>query len=186
MAHIACLGWGSLIWDPGELPIQGQWFSDGPLVHVEFLRKSGDGRITLVLDRSASATRSLWALMDNTDLGQTKEALRKRENISKENEAKYIGAWSTDETGPCLIVELPQWAQSRGIDSVVWTALPPKFDERNQVPTVEDVVLYLSGLSGGERDNAERYVRCAPKQIDTPYRRRIEAELDWKTLPLDC
>ena len=139
MAHIACLGWGSLVWDPRELPIQRQWLDDGPFVKVEFLRRSRDGRITLVLDDSASISRSLWAVMDTADLDHAKEALRKREDISEKNAVKHVGAWSRGETGPSLIVELSQWAGSRGIDHVVWTALPHKFDGKKQAPNVEEV-----------------------------------------------
>lgn len=176
MATIACLGWGSLIWDPRELPIQRKWFVDGPLLRVEFLRQSQDGRITLVLDKSAAPVRSLWAVMDATDLQAAKDALFNREGCKK---PEHIGAWSRGAESPPNIVELPQWAGAHGIDHVVWTGLPPKLGTKERVPTIDEVLAHLRGLVGASRDVAERYVRLAPRQIDTAYRRRIEAEFGW-------
>ncbi|HOW68396.1 MAG TPA: hypothetical protein P5055_13320 [Candidatus Paceibacterota bacterium] len=47
---IAILGWGSLIWNPRDLPITGDWQGDGPVLPIEFTRISDNGRLTLVID----------------------------------------------------------------------------------------------------------------------------------------
>ena len=180
MPLIACLGWGSLIWDPRELPVQREWFSDGPFIPVDFLRQSSDGRMTLVLDTSASLVRSLWTVMDTPVLAEAVAALRKREGIAEKNVANYLGNWSRGDAAPKLIADLPQWALSRGIEAAIWTALPAKFgQEDGRVATIEEVTSYLKGLTGRTRDEAERYIRYAPRQIDTLYRRKIEAALGW-------
>lgn len=177
---IACLGWGSLVWDVRELPIHRQWFADGPIVKVEFLRQSQGKRITLVLHASAEPVRSLWALMTVQTLDEAKKALAVREDILEKNVVKHIGCWSRGDADPPCITEIGTWAEARGVEHVVWTALPPKFKaENDKCPSPEEVVAHLSELRGPERDNAEKYVRRAPAQIDTPYRRFIEARLGW-------
>ncbi|GGX98833.1 hypothetical protein GCM10007160_28220 [Litchfieldella qijiaojingensis] len=182
MTTIACLGWGSLVWDPRELPIQRQWFDDGPLVHVEFARQSQDGRITLVLAETQIPVRSLWAVMDATELNSAKAQLRKREGIPEKNEVKHIGSWSTRRENPVLIPSLAGWADAHGIAHVVWTNLPPKFNGKETVPSAEQIVNYLSELTGAKRNVAERYIRFTPRQIDTEYRRHIEAVLQWTAI----
>lgn len=179
MTTIACLGWGSLVWDPRELAIQRRWFDDGPFIHVEFARQSQDGRITLVLVQTQSPVRSLWAVMDATNLASAKTDLRKREGILEKNEEKHIGIWSASQPSPELVPGLADWAVTHGVAHVVWTNLPPKFNGTETTPCAEQVVQYLSGLTGARREVAERYVRFAPRQIDTAYRRHIEAALQW-------
>lgn len=176
---IACLGWGSLVWDARELPIRRQWFADGPLIRVEFLRQSRDKRITLVLHSSAEPVRSLWALMSVHNLDEAKKSLAAREEISGQNPTKHIGGWSRGDTNPSCVIDIEAWAISRDIEHIIWTALPPKFNGKCDNPTHDEVVAHLSGLTGPARDNAEKYIRMAPAQIDTIYRKHIEARLGW-------
>jgi hypothetical protein len=92
---IACLGWGSLVWDPRELPIHGRWFEDGPLLPIEFARQSQDGRLTLVLVPGYEAkVRSLWTLFSVGTVDDAREALRRRERVLEKNKSQHIHAWS--------------------------------------------------------------------------------------------
>ncbi|MFL9895910.1 hypothetical protein [Paraburkholderia sp. RL17-381-BIF-C] len=180
MAKIVCLGWGSLIWNSGNLPLQSDWFGDGPSVQVEFARQSKNGRITLVLDRGAPPVQALWAVMESVNLNAARHALGDREGISPKARGRKIGAWPLhEEPLPGMVLDLPKWAQERDIDGVVWTALSSKFCGEERTPEGKEVVRYLAGLTGETRELAEEYVRKAPRQIDTPYRRMIEAALNW-------
>ncbi|BCX06100.1 MAG: hypothetical protein KatS3mg053_4038 [Candidatus Roseilinea sp.] len=113
------------------------------------------------------------------ELQSAKEALYDREGITGNNWTSRIGSWQRGEAAPDPIPALPDWAQAQGLDAVVWTALGPRFNGQAILPTADQVVQYLRTLTGAVRDNAERYVRCAPRQIDTEYRRRIESDLGW-------
>ena len=173
--RIACLGWGSLIWNPRTLPIKRYWFEDGPMIKVELARVSQDKRVTLVLTQEGTLVRSLWALMDCKNISSARRALVCRESTSE----KYVGSFEPGDSDPDNIQELPKWLDEKSLDAVVWTSLPTKLIENNDNPTEGQILEHLKCLRGSERQNAEQYIRKAPPQIDTDYRRRIEAELGW-------
>jgi hypothetical protein len=177
--RIACLGWGSLVWDPRELPIRREWFKDGPFAPVEFTRQSGDGRMTLVIDPRATPLRVLWALMVPSDLPEATKALCNREGIEDKNCSTRIGSWQARGAAPGSIPGLPAWAEAHELEAVVWTALGPKFGTENRPPNMQEVIEYLRGLRGAAREHAKQYFERTPRQIDTDYRRHVEAALGW-------
>ena len=76
---IACLGWGSLVWNHDEgLPVEGGWHTDGPQLPVEFTRVSSGERLTLVVTEGAPPVTILWAALAVSSLGDAMNALAKR------------------------------------------------------------------------------------------------------------
>jgi hypothetical protein len=181
---IGCLGWGSLVWNPKDLPVRGLWFSDGPLLPIEFARQSKDERITLVLCEGVSLVRSLWALMSVDGIDEAVKRLAERERIPSKNISTSLGIWSSDSKDTNELTQMiGNWAESLALDAVIWTALPPKFNgEKGKMPSADEVILHLSNLPHEKRKHAEEYIRMTPRQIDTDYRRKIEAALHWTPL----
>lgn len=181
---IACLGWGSLIWNPGELKIQRKWFQDGPILPVEFTRVSRDGRMTLVIDKNKDTrpVRVLWSLMNANDLEEAKESLGDREDTSGN---KILSVTVDENVGTDnLKLKVQNWLKFKDIEAVIWTGLSWRSEKNKKCfngkrPNKKQVVDYLSSLEGEERNRAEYYIRKAPKQIDTYYRREIEARFGW-------
>src|SRR6185437_10761195 len=154
---IACLGWGSLVWNPRELPIRRDWLKDGPFAPVEFVRQSSDGRITLVIEPQSEPVRVLWTRMLLHDLESARKALRDREGIPDKNWVLRIGFWTAGSPSPASIPGLAQWAEAHTLDAVVWTGLLPRFAGQERTPSAQEVIRYLGGLQDTVRDNAKEY-----------------------------
>jgi len=182
---IACIGWGSLIWDSRDLDVDGDWRANGPLLPVEFARQSSDGRITLVLGRGFASVPALWSVFNTRDLVEARESLRVREDVPRSRAALSIADWHRGEnpvSEPDATISA--WAARKDLEAAVWTNLPPKFGGIDgRIPTESEVVAYLQALEGEARAAAEKYVRRAPRQIATAYRRAIERALGWT--PID-
>jgi hypothetical protein len=180
--RIAILGWGSLIWDRRDLPISGDWRRGGPVLPVEFSRisKSGEraGCLTLVIDEQHGANvPTRFALSPRISLDAAIADLRTREGTSSER-IGYVNLVRNTERPfarqqhPHSCDAIKAWAQAQQWDGVVWTALPPNFEEVTHHPfSLEAAIQHLKGLGEPAKRRALDYVCRAPQEVVTPVRR---------------
>jgi hypothetical protein len=178
--RIAIIGWGSLIWDPRDLPREGTWQDDGPELKIEFKRISKDARLTLVIDSAAeSLVKTKYVLSPRTCLDDAAEDLRSREGTSR----KRIG-WvnvtdnttSGDQYGDQIDVHsiITCWCKKKRFDGAVWTALRPNFEKELEKPsTINEALCYLGKLPKNVRAEALRYIENAPDCVQTPFRKAV-------------
>jgi hypothetical protein len=178
LTMIAVLGWGSLFWDPRELVLENPWTEDGPLIRVDYLRRSSRNRVTLVLHETGREVPSLWTSYAGDNWTRVRDMLVVREGVTGQPEV--IQHWTTGGGERANIAGLPVWAGGKGADHVLWTGLPPRWDRIDgRLPTLEQVVGFLGGLRPDRHHAAEEYVRRTPAQIMTPIREAIQARLGW-------
>jgi hypothetical protein len=187
------VGWGSLIWDPRELPLRSPWQPDGPALPVEFTRVAADGRLTLGLRNGVVDVQTLWALMSDGELEVARAQLAQRERTVPDrigcldrhgggflDSLESIGGAGPGGGDGDVVRRLGSWLADRRLDAVIWTALPPNFEEQTGCAlSVGAAVSYLEQVSDEVRRRAEQYVRCAPSQVRTVIRQGLERVLGW-------
>jgi len=177
---VVILGWGSLIWDPRELPREGTWQKDGPTLPIEFSRVSKDARLTLVIDENNGAevvTRFVHS--PRTLIVDAIDDLARREGTGKKGIGfiDLVAGRSSVETvrshaATCAAVRI--WAQNQNITGVVWTALDPNFrPETGNDFTVENAIAYLQRLPASACAVALHYINSAPAEVVTPVRTAV-------------
>src|SRR5262245_27762249 len=143
--RIAILAWGSLIWDKRDLPISGVWQCGGPVLPIEFSRISSRGEragcLTLIIDEQNGVdVRTRFAPSPRSNLDHVIDDLCDREDITRSDRIGYVNlVRNTERTfarqqHPNACNTIKAWAQARGWDAVVWTALPSNFEEAVQRP----------------------------------------------------
>lgn len=172
---IACLGWGSLIWKSGALPVAGEWQTDGPSLPVEFCRVSDGGELATAICMNAPAVPVLWAWLEATTLSVACRALREREAIPED---RCDGIGSLLITGRDTGI-LTTWARRKVLKRSSGPGFRRSASQEGRVPAVDEAIAYLDGLSGQTRSHARDYICRVPAQLDTPYRRAIKEVLGW-------
>jgi hypothetical protein len=197
--RIGCLAWGSLFWDPRTLPHESPFREDGFPLPIEFSRVSLDGRVTLVIDESAAVLQTLWVPLSVSTLEEAVTRLGEREKVAPERRAEWIGRYQkgsprkgsagTDAAAPladaasALFDGLDEWLAARGLDAVVWTALPARTPGgRLHDPGLDALLEHLASLRGEARERAEEYIRRTPIGIRTKRREVFERVLGWVPL----
>ena len=174
---IGCLGWGSLIWKPGELRLAGDWRADGPALPIEFSRVADGGELATAICLGAATVDVLWAPLITNSLQQACDDLASREGIPPAR---------TDGIGVLMVHEvedgggLNSWALAHRLDALVWTALPPRYQNiENRIPTAPEAADYLMSLDEATQAHARDYLQKVPEQIHTAYRQFFAERLGW-------
>lgn len=176
--RIAVLGWGSLTYDWHALSLREPvaWHEAGPTLPIEFSRISKGPRLTAVVDeRNGEWVRTRYAESALDSVDQVVEELRAREGHTRRHWIGFVDvpagrAWS--RSSPAIVSHLRTWLGDAGIDSVVWTDIPPDFGD---VPfSVGTAITHFLGLSDSEPVAMRDYIAWAPPEVDTPLRRSLK------------
>lgn len=120
--------------------------------------------------------------MEAVDLRAAKSDLATREGVKEKDIEKSIGFWeaASGKSYGAAENDIAHWAPTKGLDAVVWTSLEIGLkDKRDTLPSIDDILECLRKLPHAQGKLAEEYIRKAPPQIDTEYRRRIAKEFGW-------
>jgi hypothetical protein len=170
--RIAILGWGSLIWNPRNLRFVGEWQPNGPVLPIEFSRKSGNGRLTLVIDTTkGKKLTTRFALSSFMSLPQAIENLRAREETLTQNIGYINLRDNTYSSRTEQFRVIRKWAKQQNFAAVIWTDLSPSFPDKSF--TVNRAVKYLKSLNFQTSTVAREYINRAPTEIMTPLRLRL-------------
>ncbi|MCX6339455.1 MAG: hypothetical protein NTX71_06000 [Candidatus Aureabacteria bacterium] len=179
--EIAIIGWGSLVWDPRDLPREGTWQEGGPRLSIEFSRISCDARLTLVIDKSnGNVVPTMHVLSPRASLDDARDDLKKREGTSDEKIGwvDITRGTSSPDTNPRqtdVHDVIRTWCQEHGYQAAVWTALDSNFKKETEREfSVEAAIAYLSGLPMNVRKKALKYIWNAPEFITTKVREAVK------------
>ncbi len=177
--RIAILGWGSLIWDRGDLLLKENFRAGGPKLPLEFSRKSSDGRLTLIIDEKNGmpASPTQFAISKFEELNDALCDLQHREGTSQGNIGFMINGSQNQRCPQSQVAKtaISTWLSENraSIDAVIWTNLGPSDHFSFSNEAAHD---YLTSLKGFCRQKALEYLMNAPSDVETPLRKQM---IEW-------
>jgi len=166
--RITILGWGSLIWDQQALEVEGHWKTNGPMLPIEFARKSMDGRMTLVIHPNSHKLKTLWIKSSNINLNDAIANLREREKTNFTN-IGYLTKNNKKRTrNEYILADLTEWLTILNLDAVIWTDLDSNIG-------LDEVIDYLNSITDHQiKTDVKNYIQRAPSGIKSKLRERLE------------
>ena len=187
---IVIVGWGSLIWDPRDLPLERTWQNGGPNLPIEFSQVSQDCRLTLVIDYENGVVVPTQLIHSpRVNLGEAIKDLRLREGTirkrigfvdlrhGKDSTVNYSDAERDskdylDRQRACS--DVSTWLSGTDYNAAVRTALTSNFkSEVDHDYSVDAALEYLWSLPKSAMERAIKYISNAPAFINTPLLRRL-------------
>ena len=174
---IACLAWGSLIWNPAFNSNVKAWHEDGPYLPIEFCRAENDSGLTPVICMNALHSQVMWSALAIDSIEKASDALRECESISS-TRFNGIGSMVANSLDSGSI---GRWCIEKEVDAIVWIALPPKFDQvEGRIPSLDQALAYLNNITDEAREHTKKIIERAPNKISTPYRDAIANKFGWR------
>ena len=180
---IAILGWGSLLWDKSHKEFDERhddWKFDGPVLKLEFSRKSASrlNALTLVIDPvHGQECQVAYTMSKRASAEEAIADLCAREKTKREN---IVGTFA--DGSHCQgrdahsIGVISQWAKDKSIDVVLWTDLRGSFDGVVKRDFLNAAVNHVQRLPPEGKAMAAEYVWRAPDFVVTPLRETLQAE----------
>jgi len=183
MTKIAILGWGSLLWDKTHREFEkhhGAWKFDGPVLKLEFSRKSESrlNALTLVIDATrGEECKVAYAPSKRRTVEKALSDLQAREGTGRRNLGCIFTDGSRRQGRDADSVDvILRWAEGASLDVVLWTDLRGDFDDVPKNEFVKAAVNHVQGLPPEAKALAAEYVWRAPDFVITPLRTALQAE----------
>ena len=181
---IAIIVWGSLYWDPRELAKTEDWFYDGPVLPLEYARKSNNGRITLVIKPDFDDVTTLYAISSLNKLDDAIDNLRIREDTDNVENIGYVDYTANQsnnvrQSNSFIINRLNEWNSTKSFDAIIWSDFSAKFKNAGLgVLSVNNIVRHINSLDYNAKADALEYISKTPKQISTRFRSELEKQFN--------